>query len=252
MGGPVQGLKVNKYETDVLGLKEEMRVSLQTSMNTGKFNLALHDAYKIQIHTSVRKDGERVEGFMLRNMNIYNDEIKISTIVSRESPQVEQNNVYYDFLMQDEDIGPKTIVITEHRFTHAYVAMTVFVLTLFFLFVNYGCFLSRLCRRVDTSGKSSRVKKESKGRSVFSATDDDELQSHGTASQQEVEIVLNSRGIKAGGANISFQHQHLQEQRDEDNALHALDGIIEFENENESENTNSYVSNFNDSETIAF
>jgi hypothetical protein len=152
-----QGLQVNKFETDVLGLKEEMEASLETSMNTGKFNHALIDAFQIQLDTIRFHEGERVEAFMLMDMNVYNDEVKIATIVSQPPPMITQEHAYYSFLLEDEDTPPPVRTIIEHRFTHVYVAMTVFALTIACLFLSYGCFMSRACRRLQQKKRNNNA-----------------------------------------------------------------------------------------------
>lgn len=216
---------MNKYETDVLGLKEEMRVSLQTSMNTGKFKRAIHDSFDIQVHTDERvvRVGERVEGFELRRMNVYNDEFKVSTIFTHLPPQLAQDHLYYNFLQKDEDVEPQVTVITEHRFTHAYVAMTVLALTIAFLFLSYGCFLSRACRRIRNQDKGGR----------FSGDDD---------STRDIEIVFDGGGTTAS----SPFHRSLGGR---DRA--AVEEIVEGDME---EDTTSAQGGrrFNNTETIAF
>ena len=213
----------------MLGLKEEMRVSLLTAMNTGKFNRALHDSYQIQKDSIIRVVGERVEGFGLLSMNVYRNEFKVSTIISQPAPQLPQDDIYYDFLQKDEDNDPEVKVITDHRFTHTYVAMTVFALTVLCLFLNYGCFMTRMCRRV-------KAKKQGN----VSMSEDDSMRD--TAHHHDVEIVLNKV------SNSSLQH-HLQQEITEDDAS-ALDDIVEVDIENE--NDVPSVMNYNNTDTIAF
>lgn len=143
------GLRVNRYETDVLGLKSEMHTSLLTAMNTGKFKKVLNDAFRI--HRTAPQDysrGDKVEGFLFKSIDVYNDEYKVSTIPYSDTPYTPEDSLYFDFLQSNEDIksGASTSYV-EHRFTHVYVGLTVFALTILFLFLSYGCFMSRACRR---------------------------------------------------------------------------------------------------------
>ena len=179
-------LQVDEYETDVLGLKEEMKVSLQTAMNTGTFKRALDDAFFVQKNTIEFHPGERVESFFLKDMNIYNDEFKIATIESVLPPKISDEHAYYPFLYGDTDeTYYESHTIIEHRFTHVYVALTVFALTLACLFLSYGCFMSRACRRI-------RQRKASNGNDNPSSSEGGKGNRHHSHGHQlEVEEVLD-------------------------------------------------------------
>ena len=184
----------------MLGLKEEMKVSLQTAMNTGKFNRALRDAMKIQLKSIQDHPGEKVESYQLLGMNVYNNEFKTVIFETQPPPLITNGEAYLDFLRKDEDVPPSSITTTNHIFSPPYVALTVFALTIIGLFVSYGCFMSRACRRVR------------RGKSHSSPDDDD------------VEIVL-------GGDGNSEKHEEPDR---------VVKDIVEMDDEDSKSSPNHY------------
>lgn len=219
-----QGLQVNKYETDVMGLRASMKSSLLTSMSTGKFSRSLKDSFHIQRDSIIHRVGEKVEEFNLIDMNVYNDEVKIATVEFVEPPRLPHEHVYYDFLWLKNENDGRVVTVTEHTFTHAYVAMTVFALTLLCLIWSYGCFMSRACRRVRQENVNKKHKSKGINGTIISSGDD----SDGDCESDSGVEIVNLQDQEPGGLERDLEEIVDSDREDANQQYNQQTDVIAF------------------------